>query len=119
MANSGIGAMGRGLNMKMVYDPTTGAYVPVPAGPLTNPLYAGWTTAFVRTVLTEVMTYYHEQGYSVKSCTTDGFIVERGEMLPHSTNFGIFSRMYQTGLRNLGIDKYFLEVKHADVGLMS
>lgn len=41
MANAGIGAMGRGLNLKMVYDPTTTSYVPVPAGPLTNPLYAG------------------------------------------------------------------------------
>lgn len=41
MANAGIGAMGRGLNMKKVYDPATGSHVPVPAGPLTNPLYAG------------------------------------------------------------------------------
>ena len=41
ICNAGIGAMGRGLNYKKVYDPATGVSVPVPAGPLTNPLYAG------------------------------------------------------------------------------
>ena len=41
MANAGIGAMGRGLNQKTVYDPSTGGYSTVPAGVLTNPLYAG------------------------------------------------------------------------------
>lgn len=65
------------------------------------------------------MTYYHDLGYSVKSCTTDGFIVERDEMLPVETDFGIFSSMYKTGLANLGIEKYFLEVKHSDTGLMT
>lgn len=41
IANAGIGAMGRGLSHKLVYDPGTDTQVPVPAGPLTNPLYAG------------------------------------------------------------------------------
>lgn len=41
ICNAGIGAMGRGLSHKMVYDPGTESSVPVPAGPLTNPLYAG------------------------------------------------------------------------------
>jgi len=41
ICNAGIGAMGRGLSHKMVYDPGTDSSVPVPAGPLTNPLYAG------------------------------------------------------------------------------
>lgn len=65
------------------------------------------------------MCFYDDAGYSIKSCTTDGFIVETEEMLPADTDFGIYSRMYATALRNLGIDKYFLEIKHAETGLMT
>lgn len=65
------------------------------------------------------MTYYARHGYSIKSCTTDGFIVEASEMLPANTDFGLFSRMYQTALANLGSDKYFLEVKHEAEGLLT
>lgn len=119
MANASIGAMGRGLSQKTVYDPGTGVKQVVPTGALTNPLYSAWTIAFVRTVLTEIMSFYHSKGYKVISCTTDGFIVAAPEMFPKETDFGIFSSMYQAALSNLDIDKYFLEVKHEDTGLYS
>lgn len=41
ICNAGIGAMGRGLSHKMVYDPASDTSVAVPAGALTNPLYGG------------------------------------------------------------------------------
>ena len=65
------------------------------------------------------MNYYHEQGYSVKSCTTDGFLVERSEMLPDTTDFGMFSKMFKTALNDLGVNKYFLEIKHKDTGMLT
>lgn len=58
------------------------------------------------------MTSYESRGYTVLSCTTDGFLVEsKGD---REEGFGIFSEMYEVALRNLGIDKYFLEEKHMD-----
>jgi hypothetical protein len=63
------------------------------------------------------MTSYHQQGYQVLSCTTDGFLVKVGEEREfdkETVEGGFYCDMFQTALSNLGIDKFFLEEKHYD-----
>lgn len=54
IANSGIGQMGRGLNEKYSLDVHLNSN-PITGGKLTNPLYAGWVTAFIRTTVSELL----------------------------------------------------------------
>lgn len=65
------------------------------------------------------MTYYHAQGYQVRSCTTDGFLVVAEEMLPEDTDFGLFTKMYKVAVKNLRMKKYFLEIKHKAEGMIN
>lgn len=112
IANSGIGAMGRGLNYKTHFDPSSGQTVPMEPGLLTNPLYGGWVTAFIRTLLTEAIVHHHEAGGEIISCTTDGFLSD--SPLDDSTTYGVYSEMFQFTRVLMGSKDFFLETKHVE-----
>lgn len=114
VANSGIGAMGRGLSQKTTFSPATMGQTTIPTGILTNPLYGGWVTSYIRTALTEVMTFYANQNVNddiVCSCTTDGFL----STIPLiKSKPGIFAEMYSVALQKLGVTDFYIEQKHYD-----
>jgi hypothetical protein len=117
IANSGIGQMSRGLSRKKSYNPSLRATSVIPSGPLTNPLYASWITAFIRTVISEILNDI--SGYNltlseklIVSTTTDGFLTNIPFL--NSKNFGYFSGLYRKARLNLGFTDTLLEIKHTE-----
>lgn len=93
LANAGIGQMTRGLSNKLTFETATGMNLPIPHGILTNPLYAGWVTALIRTVISELLNNIHSKGGLIISSTTDGFITNLEGLGGKSV--GEFSEIYQ------------------------
>lgn len=99
LGNSGIGQMSRGLSQKKAYDHISNSTVVIAGGLLTNPIVAGWVTAFIRTVISEIMNDIHVKGGLVISCTTDGFITDMPGL--EAVNSGEFSQIYRKARFNL------------------
>ena len=116
IANAGIGQMARGLNLKKVFSTKTQSTVDITPGTLINPLYAGWITAFIRTVLAELMNHIHAHGGRIISCTTDGFICDLPDLdkLKIEGELGEFSRLYQLARVRLGFTSQLLEIKFVE-----
>ena len=116
IANAGIGQMARGLNLKKVFSTKTQSTVDITPGTLINPLYAGWITSFIRTVLAELMNHIHAQGGRIISCTTDGFICDLPDLdkIVVEGELGEFSRLYQLARVRLGFTNQLLEVKFVE-----
>ena len=117
IANAGIGQMARGLNQKTSFDTKSGTNIVTSAGPLINPLYGGWITSFIRTVLAEIMNNVHNQGGRIISCTTDGFISDMSGL--DSMNIDgpncEFARMYKEARFNLlQKEEALLEIKYVE-----
>ena len=117
IANAGIGQMARGLNQKTSFDTKSGINIVTSAGPLINPLYGGWITSFIRTVLAEIMNNVHNQGGRIISCTTDGFISDMSGL--DSMNIDgpncEFARMYKEARFNLlQKEEALLEIKYVE-----
>lgn len=112
LANSGIGQLARGLSRKPTFDPSSNSAQPIPASKITNPLYAGWVTAFIRCIVSELMNQLHEKGYKIISVTTDGFITD----CPDTTGFEklLFSSIYSQARLNLCNDGSILECKYKE-----
>lgn len=122
IANAGIGQMARGLNNKKVFDVKTNSTVFITPGPLINPLYAGWITSFIRTVLSEIMNEVHRKGGKIISCTTDGFITDLSELdfLQIDGVLGEFSRLYKLARVRLDFSDQLLEIKFTEkIGIIS
>ena len=68
------GVLCQGLNNKRVYDIKTQTQVRVPSKDMTNPVIVSWVTAFVRSVIGELLHNIHILGGTVISVTTDGFL---------------------------------------------
>jgi len=90
--------MARGLNQRPVFDNISNILTSIPTGKITNPIYGGWVTAFIRSVISEILNDIHKG--LVVSCTTDGFITNLGDL--EKLNFGEFSRIYKIARKNLG-----------------
>ena len=113
IANAGIGQMARGLSQKKAFDTETESTVVVPSGPLTNPLYAGWVTSFIRTVLSEVLNNAHDQGVkNIISVTTDGFLCsdDINDIIP-TLEKGPFAQVFLKARKDLGFNAELFEVK--------
>lgn len=118
LSNSGIGSMARGLSGKTTYNPSIKDQTSIPTGPLTNPLYSGWVTAFVRTTLSEILNHVNDKNGIVISCTTDGFISDL-EGLEKDLDSGIFSQLFTIARKNLRSSEV-LEIKYTETkGLVS
>lgn len=109
LANSGIGQLARGLSRKPAFDPGTNSTQPIPASQITNPLYGGWVTSFIRCVISELMNQLHEKGFFIISVTTDGFITNCSNPLELEKLF--FSAIYSDARLNLSGNDLILELK--------
>lgn len=112
IANAMIGQMARGISNKMALNTELGINQPVPAGKLTNPLYAAWVTAFVRSTVTELMNYVHKVGGFVVSVTTDGFITNIENLWEKAD--GYFVGLYKAARLDLTGNSLLLEQKWVD-----
>lgn len=74
IGNSIYGLTVKGMSNKMVFDVKSRKTIRINAGELSNPLIASWTTAFIRSVIGELLQKTYEKGGKIVSVTTDGFI---------------------------------------------
>nr|QNH92682.1 hypothetical protein [Wolfiporia cocos] len=113
-----IGQMARGISNKQALNTELGISQPVPTGKLTNPMYAAWTTAFIRCTIAELMNFVNNQGGLVVSVTTDGFITNIEKLWEKAT--GYFADLYRNARLNLAGDSLLLEQKWVEnVGVLS
>lgn len=117
LANAGIGQIGRGLGGKTVTDVNLTKVV-LPPGVLSNPLYAGWITAYIRTVLSELLNWIGSKNVLI-SCTTDGFItdlkgLENFTLEDYSREGLPFSAKIAEYRQKLGFPARSLELKNTD-----
>lgn len=76
IGNSVYGLTVRGLNDKTKYDIRSQGMKRMVGNELSNPLIASWITAFIRSVIGELLHYTQKLGGKVVSVTTDGFITD-------------------------------------------
>jgi len=104
LANSGIGQLARGLARKETFNPAANMSTVIPSGTLTNPLYAGWVTSFIRCVLSEMINKLCENGFTILSSTTDGYITNCAEPTVYFKDL-TFSEIFRIARANLkGLD---------------
>jgi len=78
--NAIYGLVSRGINSKKRFDIKTGKTVKMEAGKLSNPIFASWITAFIRSVIGELLHNIYLLKGKVVSVTTDGFITDIKEL---------------------------------------
>lgn len=76
IGNSLYGLTVRGLNDKRKFDIKSQEMKRMVGNDLSNPLIASWITAFIRSVIGELLHYTHKLDGKVISVTTDGFITD-------------------------------------------
>lgn len=121
--NSIYGNVTRGMANKKRFDVKTGNHVKMEPSPLSNPILASWTTAFIRSVIGECLHNISEIGGKIVSTTTDGFITNiphlESKLLELEVNKTPLLRKYRDLRRLLSGDHSGLETKHEGVGVIS
>ena len=123
MGNSIYGNVVRGMSNKKSFDSQTGKTFRVTGTPLSNPVLASWTTAFIRSVIGECLHNIQKLGGQVVSVTTDGFITNIQDLenkiltLPREdTNL---LRKYRALRLELSGSSEGLEIKSEGKGILS
>ena len=62
-------------------------------------MYGGWITAFVRTVVSELMNNVHDQGGKIISCTT--FITDMKDLENYDVESNPFCKLYKDAILDL------------------
>lgn len=126
IGNSIYGLTAMGLSGKSSFDIKTQQPVRIYGGPYTNPLIASYTTAFVRSVISECLQNIDLLGGHVISVTTDGFITNivdlEDKLMRLDKNKTVLFRMYKVLRSNLtdGLSDDALELKQTDTeGILS
>lgn len=128
IGNSGYGIVCKGFSNKTKFDISTQSSIKLKGNDLTNPVLGSWITAFVRSVIGELLHNIHLLGGIAVSVTTDGFITNienLEEKIIESDNpiikkNTILLTMYREIREWLSGDKSGLEVKHSEIkGLIS
>ena len=76
IGNTIYGMLVRGISNKTKYDIQSASMKRMGGTKFSNPIMASWITAFVRSLLGELLHYVHLLGGKVVSVTTDGFITD-------------------------------------------
>ena len=93
IGNSVYGKLSQGMRRKRVFQTRTGGMDEIPPSPLTNEFLAGYTTGFVRAVLSEIIAAIPPE-YIVVSATTDGFITNAPDEVVRKATAGPLCRLY-------------------------
>jgi len=76
MGNSLYGSVTKGINHKVKFDIKTNKTVRMEASDISNPILASFITAYVRSLLGELLQKVQDLGGKAVSVTTDGFITD-------------------------------------------
>jgi hypothetical protein len=123
MGNSIYGNVVRGISNKKRFDAKSGQMVKMGASEISNPIFASWITAFIRSVIGECLHNISKLGGKVVSVTTDGFLTnlpnleEKLLQLP-SDETPLF-QLYRDLRLDLCGDPSALEIKHSGKGIIS
>lgn len=110
-ANSCYGKTAQGLNDKRVFSLKKQQNERIPPSPITNPMYSGYITSFVRAVIGEVMNGIPENRM-VFSVTTDGFITDASKEEVAWATTGPLARAFEDARHALTGKREVLEEKH-------
>lgn len=111
IGNSTYGKTAQGLRRKRVFDSRSGQHVELPPSQITNPYFAGYTTALVRAVLGEILATL-PLNRTVCNATTDGFLTNATDDEVLAATEGPLCRLFaQARLRICG-DITVVECKH-------
>lgn len=110
-ANSTYGKTAQGLRRKRVFDSRSGQHVDLPPSQITNPYFAGFTTSFVRAVLSEILAALPLHR-TLCNATTDGFLTNATDDEVLAATEGPLCRLFaQARLRICG-NITVVECKH-------
>jgi hypothetical protein len=76
MGNALYGSVSKGINHKVKYDIKTGRTVRMESNDISNAIISSWITAYIRSLLGELLQKVSDFGGKVVSVTTDGFITD-------------------------------------------
>jgi hypothetical protein len=130
MGNSLYGCVTKGINHKVKFDIKTGRTVRMESNDISNPILASWITAFVRSLLGELLHKVDTLKGKVVSVTTDGFITDLPDLetllleasdTPEDTTKSSLSLLkeYRETRKLLSGDASALECRHEGKKLMS
>ena len=121
IGNAIYGLTVKGMSNKMKYDTKTKTTVRMGSGVLSNPIIASWTTAFMRSVLGELMHNISNLGGKIVSVTTDGFItnLENLEDLIIDKGNSFVFKEYKKMRESLSGNDRGLETKNEGIGIIS
>lgn len=123
MGNSIYGNVVRGISNKKRFDTKAGKMVRMGASEISNPIFASWITAFIRSVIGECLHNISKLGGKVVSVTTDGFITNlialENKLLSLPANEIPLFNLYRRLRQDLSGDPESLEVKHSGRGIIS
>ena len=121
MINSGYGKIAQAVQEKQKWDAHTKEMLALGCSSITNAVNASMITSIVRAVLLAAQNELHNLGYTVYSCTTDGFISDAPEDVVKSLDlYGLRPFMEQSRLfLTDGADPEIWEIKHIQDDLLN
>jgi len=123
IGNSVYGLSTKGISNKMKYDYKTKLSSRLRGNELSNPLISSWTTAFIRSVIGEVLHNTSLLKGNITSVTTDGFVSDvsnlEEKLLADKTLKTILLQEYRNARYWLSKDPSALELKTYGKGILT
>lgn len=122
LGNSIYGLVVRGISNKRKFDIRSKQTVRMEGNDLSNPIIASWITAFIRSVIGEMLHNVNLLGGKVVSVTTDGFITDIPDLESKLLKLKKGNKLlmaYRDAREALFGNPSALELKNSGTGLMS
>lgn len=121
LGNSIYGLVVKGISNKKKFDVRLGRTVRMEGNDLSNPILASWITAFIRSVIGELLHNGSKLQGKIISVTTDGFLtdVQDFETKVLELESNTLLKLYKEARMNLSQDNLALEIKKEGKGLIS
>lgn len=123
IANSIYGLVTRGISNKTKHDFRTKTNVRMKGNELSNPMISSWITAYIRSVIGELLNNIHLQGGFAVSTTTDGFITNipdlEDSILENKSLNSYLLKSYRNIRKELNGVEIGLELKHTGENILS
>ena len=91
LGNTQYGLTARGISYGKRFDLKLGKSVRLDPNEFGNPIICSWITAFIRSLVGELMHYVSQVGGQIVSVTTDGFITNYSSLLSYEPDNSTFS----------------------------
>lgn len=120
LGNTQYGLTARGISYSKRFDLKAGKSVKLDVNEFGNPVICSWITAFIRSVVGELLHYVYLQKGNVVSVTTDGFITDLPDLINYKPycEYSLFTEYCKTR-KELSGDSTGLEEKKKGPGIIS